>query len=649
VLSHTAEAAQPPSWKAGYHTSTLHHLRSSNAQHIKMASSHPEKPFNNFYTPENSAFYSANVYQPLDPEAGDFRVLEILPGSNDDVVQCRLIKSFQGIEYEALSYRAGDPTDVKEILVDGHPFNAFATLFGALIALRGLSESRIVWIDQICINQNDIEERNHQVTKMRDVYQNAQRVVAWLGPLCDGGELAIDAAHSFYEDWLSRVRRAPSELSSTHPQDLNPKAIRDIAGNYVEHLLLADRMDNEEVFAEAKSLGHVFNSEFWNRVWIWQELIVARSICILWDTKIMDFLPFHITAEILNLAITFTLASNHRSRAASYIYHPVGLPRTLVLMVATFRQRGRWNTCNVLDFRRILRGARRARSSDPRDRIFALSGLIHPKHGIVPNYTETVASVYCSASWSIITTERSLEILAACLHPRGPNEMALPSWCPDWSRESAARRERLLPADGEDLHFNACKTLVGSCRMEACKDGETDIASYVLFVEGVVVSSVQELGSLPKYSNIESTKSSEVFGALLEDWRSLINAKRPSTEQLMSELKRTVTVSNGGRCRTETSTSRYSIPTELFKRNAVSGDRRFFITEEGLMGMAPPHVLPGDIICILQGTRMPLLLRPEGAFYTLVGEVYVSDGYMEGRAFDEMEQGKRALQEFELH
>jgi hypothetical protein len=126
-----------------------------------MTSSNPDKPFNNFYTPENSTFYSANVYQPLDAEKGDFRVLEILPGNNNDVVQCKLIKSFEGIEYEALSYRAGDPADVKEIFVDGHPFNAFATLFGALVRLRDPSESRIVWIDQICINQNDVEERNH--------------------------------------------------------------------------------------------------------------------------------------------------------------------------------------------------------------------------------------------------------------------------------------------------------------------------------------------------------------------------------------------------------------------------------------------------------------------------------------------------------
>jgi hypothetical protein len=169
-----------------------------------MASSNPENPFKNFYTPENSSFYSANIYQPLDPSTGDFRVLAILPGSNDDVVKCNLIKSFEGIEYEALSYRAGDPADTKEILVDGHPFNAFATLFGALVRLRYPNESRIVWIDQICINQNDVKERNHQVQKMKDVYSDAQRVIAWLGPLADDGELAIDAVQRFYKAYLRR-------------------------------------------------------------------------------------------------------------------------------------------------------------------------------------------------------------------------------------------------------------------------------------------------------------------------------------------------------------------------------------------------------------------------------------------------------------
>jgi hypothetical protein len=82
---------------------------------------------------------------------------------------------------------------------------------------------------------------------------------------------------------------------------------------------------------------------------------------------------------------------------------------------------------------------------------------------------------------------------------------------------------------------------------------------------------------------------------------------------------------------------------QSLKIMAMRGDRRFLITEAGLMGMAPPHVQPGDIICVFPGTQIPFLLRPVDEFYILVGEVYVSDGYMEGRAVDEFERGERSL------
>jgi hypothetical protein len=615
-----------------------------------MAASDPEKPFNNFYTPENSAFYSASIYQPLDPGTGDFRVLEILPGSSDDVVKCNLIKSFEGIEYEALSYRAGDPADTKEILVHGHPFNAFATLFGALIALRGPSESRIVWIDQICINQNDVAERNHQVQKMRDVYHNAQRVVAWLGPLGDDGKLAIDAVQSIYEDYLGRKNAFQTSLvpyREIRELEREGALLEGLADDYQKQFALADHTENKQDIAKVKALGRLVNSEFWIRVWIWQELIVARGIQLLWDIDSMGLEPFYITSTIIAFGCS---PSTSETISTDYLVFPNGVHSNIYTMLVILRRRSLWKMDNPLNFRSILRKTHAARASDPRDKIFALSGLIHPKHNIVPNYTETVSSVYCSTCWSIIAAERSLDILVDCLHPRGPNEISLPSWCPDWSREPEAQRVYLLLPEAQDLRFNACKSLGGSFRIDVGKDDNTGIVSSVLFVEGLAVSSVQELGRLQPYSNIKSKEIDEVFRQLLNDWRSLINKKRPITEQLKVELERTAMVDGRGLYdTTEISTIIDSREYQTLKYDAVSGDRRFFITEEGLMGMAPPHVLPGDIICVFQGTRVPLLLRQEGTFYTLVGEVYVSDGYMKGRAFDEMEQGKWALQEFELH
>jgi hypothetical protein len=63
------------------------------------------------------------------------------------------------------------------------------------------------------------------------------------------------------------------------------------------------------------------------------------------------------------------------------------------------------------------------------------------------------------------------------------------------------------------------------------------------------------------------------------------------------------------------------------------------------MGMAPPHVEEGDLACVLTGAQVPFLLRKGNGFCILVGEVYISDGYMYGRAIDEMEAGRLQVQE----
>jgi hypothetical protein len=84
------------------------------------------------------------------------------------------------------------------------------------------------------------------------------------------------------------------------------------------------------------------------------------------------------------------------------------------------------------------------------------------------------------------------------------------------------------------------------------------------------------------------------------------------------------------------------------KLEAVEGRRQFFVTSNGLMGMAPPHVQEGDLACVLLGAQVPFLLRRGNGFYTLVGEIYISNGYMYGRAVDEMEAGKLEVQEFEI-
>ncbi|KAK4111542.1 HET-domain-containing protein, partial [Canariomyces notabilis] len=110
-------------------------------------------------------------------------VLTILPGKMSDGIVCKLrnVSLADRPQYEALSYVWGDGKPEKVISVNGQKFKITANLEAALRRLRRERKSRTMWIDTICIDQDNLNEKSHQVQKMWKVYSKASSVVAWLG------------------------------------------------------------------------------------------------------------------------------------------------------------------------------------------------------------------------------------------------------------------------------------------------------------------------------------------------------------------------------------------------------------------------------------------------------------------------------------
>jgi hypothetical protein len=132
------------------------------------------------------------LYKPLDHTLPQIRLLELLPGNNGDRIRCRLHTSRFLHEggYEALSYVWGNPTDgAKTILVDGTHLHITPNLEGALHCIRDRNNSRYLWIDPVCINQNDNHAKNHQVNLMSDIYSHANRVLVFLDSEDDCSEV----------------------------------------------------------------------------------------------------------------------------------------------------------------------------------------------------------------------------------------------------------------------------------------------------------------------------------------------------------------------------------------------------------------------------------------------------------------------------
>ncbi|KAF2730318.1 HET-domain-containing protein, partial [Polyplosphaeria fusca] len=135
-----------------------------------------------------------DVYQYTALGRREIRVVLLHPWDSIDGIRCEMTHVSLGDnpKYEALSYTWGSATNKAFIKVGSTWLSVTQNLFNALHALSPPSSHRIIWIDAMCINQNDPTERDHQVAFMKDIYTRASRVIVWLGSAADNSDAVMD-------------------------------------------------------------------------------------------------------------------------------------------------------------------------------------------------------------------------------------------------------------------------------------------------------------------------------------------------------------------------------------------------------------------------------------------------------------------------
>lgn len=103
----------------------------------------------------------------------EIRVVDILPGSGTQTIalDCRVISLNDGSSYEALSYVWGDARAIRTLEISGYDIRITQTLYIALESLRSPTVKRTLWVDQMCIDQSNDEEKSHQVSLIRRIYK----------------------------------------------------------------------------------------------------------------------------------------------------------------------------------------------------------------------------------------------------------------------------------------------------------------------------------------------------------------------------------------------------------------------------------------------------------------------------------------------
>ncbi|KAH7356247.1 heterokaryon incompatibility, partial [Pyrenochaeta sp. MPI-SDFR-AT-0127] len=152
--------------------------------------------------------------------------------------------------YQALSYTWGDLATTNTITLNGTPFAVRENLCNFLNRWRqALQPMRFLWIDAICINQESIPERNHQVGMMGRIYSTATSVIAWLGV----GNAVIEQT---MKDW--------------HKLDFDT-TLYDSQG-YIDGF---NRKQNLTMCMNA--IQQLCSQDYWKRMWIVQEYTLAKK------------------------------------------------------------------------------------------------------------------------------------------------------------------------------------------------------------------------------------------------------------------------------------------------------------------------------------------------------------------------------------
>lgn len=364
------------------------------------------------------------IYKPLDTSnANSFRILKLQPGDKDASIVCNLIHSRLDVRprrrrrrkqpaYEAISYVWGSSDRTIPIDCDGKRLFITENLKDALVRVRLPDRPRMVWADSVCIDQDNPDEKGHQVQFMGKIYSSASRVLICLG---NDDEGHAQKAMSLVKDLSNMIAKTLHECGQTY--------------NSFPYLAPDDPWFQDERWPAYSSL---LSRPWFHRGWVLQEAALARDAVVLWggaecnwspfmDTQIwIDFRGHTIHGQVRSTPKIHRLfhrtMGSHSMRLRPLIYE-IGVPEDI----------------SVPEFMEATRGLR---LSNPVDRVFAflaiLDNISQTALQIKADYSKTPQSVYTEFAVAYLQATRDLNLLQWTQHTNESLELGTPSWVPLW-------------------------------------------------------------------------------------------------------------------------------------------------------------------------------------------------------------------------
>lgn len=559
-------------------------------------------------------------YQPLEGES-EIRILRLLPGTFDDEIQCHLkhVDLDDPLDYVALSYVWGNPEATKPIKIRydstkitdrgqiSRPLSLFQVTINLEAALRHIryqDHERILWIDALCIDQKDNEERSAQVQKMGRVYSTASEVLVWLGRLLEENE----AGFGILPDHMRVVWKLLRAGNGKLPVEIGRS----------KNILLT-------------ALEAICCRSWFERIWVLQEHALASSTVIIMAG--LENVPFDSFLEtIWNLYQTlaeylpdtssyFLTAIRHRIyrrtfRSQQFLEKPIGERLLQALM----------HTSGSL------------KATNQRDILYGLLGIIGHRStddALIPNYEKSLRNFYLDLAQFIIKNTQTLAVLQ-CVGGK-----CQPSWAPSWEWPSTAGFKHF---DGMS-HYARCSF---SDSKEDLYTRAFQLGKVILFhlVPGNISNNragwcksmdklEQRLVSMPsvcnKYSDARGIRASLLDEILPEPMEETSPEKSDNKERYEILMGRSIwpgTLLRAEKTR-EHDLSHFINVIECYYSQGIG----IFVLSTGIIGrlFGEPEndgAFEGDMAYVIPGCRTPLLLTPVENAYIVHWKCHVG-GYQE--------------------
>ena len=586
-------------------------------------------------------------YDPL-PNSDSIRLLELQPGDKTDPISCRLFLTRLQDEpqYEAITYVWGDPNTRVSILVNDKTLGVTPSLQDALLQVRSPILPRILWADAICINQEDMKERGHQVGMMARIYENARSVLICLNDINDSLaeklELVIEEISKKVDHNLAQYRLYE------HTPRMKIDKIHDLA-----HLPLS-------------SFDDLMRNPWFSRLWVLQEIGLANKGFIVCGERYIDWESVMKTIMWKTRVPRASPGDGSDVRYTAwrswYSFKPESRARFII--VSAYQS-----------FLELLRETRKHRALDPRDHLYAQ--LSHPasirdrvQSFLEPDYEKTPEHVYREFTIGWINEHQSVDIVAYSGHAlTGDGALDLPSWVPRWDDDFTNPNPLYI--------FNYVNKSVAINASNGSKCHIRQPTPTQLQVKGFILSTASEKSNRLSRGVFFRTRDSEpsmllepfleevieqtgrtkdllracylaMIGgidrrggsrATFSDFASFILPVARSLESLDAEALREI----------EKAAEKQPDPSEFISSSKIPiNQRNLFLTDSNRLGLGPYTMDKGDLCCIVFGASTPWILRPvSGDEYIFVGDTYL-EGVMHSEAMKMLEEGKYSERWFTL-